>query len=140
MSLKRDNWTKQEIINIISGLRVTLDDGKEISLEDSETFAEMNSDLNGIIEEIKINLKETWTNTEIKEFLKPFTNFAYVQARGVFAYYACDPKEFGALAYDTKTGAVYHVGTVPLVEIGESETVCSGGCSKCADGCKHGKE
>ena len=131
MSLKRDNWTKQEVINIISGLRVTLEDDREISLEDSATLSEMNQDYNDIIEEIKINTKETWTNAEIIEFLRLFTNFGYVQTRIHFeTSYACDPNEFGALSYDTVTGAVYHSGIVPLVEI-----VCSGGCSKCVVCC-----
>jgi hypothetical protein len=76
MSLKRDNWTNAEVIDLIEGQSLCLGDGTQ----DEGTLAH-----NAVVEMIAGYFRE---------------------------HFACPDDDFSALALDTETGEVFHVGAI----------------------------
>lgn len=88
MNLKRDNWSNEEVMNILQGLLIT----SNLDL-DSDEFIPDDCD---------------W-------------NTAITTAITAFAEFVEDEKKFGAKAYCTDDGRVYHIGEIPKED---SPTIC----------------
>ena len=74
MNLKRDNWTNQEVIDIILGLVPVQENGEEFTL----------------LKDYALGLKNA--------------------AEHFRSHFQCKEDSYSALALDTDTGIVYHVG------------------------------
>lgn len=111
--LKRDNWTKDELIELIQGQYICSDDGNGNNVY-CDYSKEYNSHLDYVCQLFNVFEQLTFTNNEIIQILKDLN--VEKHAEGFEAVYMMirdfmfPAEEFGALAYDTEKGITVHIG------------------------------
>ena len=112
MKLKRDNWTKEEVIRIIEGNYIMT--GDKLCDNSGAYGKQHNDDIATMIDAVKSSEALIWTNIDLVNFINSKGNtdgfqFLVYQINSSFMV---DESDYGALSMDIYTGHIYDVGKI----------------------------